>query len=139
VISLLLDEPVSPSLASILADLQIDAIALRDRGRLQAADHEVWNLALAEDRTIVTMNGRHFRRLATMAPRHPGILVLPSGGSRDEQFGHVTTAIDWITEKFPMMPTFANYFIEVDESGQIVGAEIFASPLLAVRRRLSIH
>ena len=133
-ISLLLDEPVSPSLTSLFANLQIDAIALRDRGRLQAADHEVWDLAMAEDRTVVTMNGRHFRKLAMMAPRHPGVLVLPSGGSRAEQFDYVTTAIDWITLKFPIMPTFANYFVEVDEAGQIVGTEIYSSPLIPINR-----
>jgi predicted nuclease of predicted toxin-antitoxin system len=139
VISLLLDEPVSPSLVPRLAELEIDAVSLRDRGRLEATDHDVWALAMAEERTLVSMNGRHFRRLAEVEYRHPGVLILPSGRSRDEQFIQITSATAWIQTKFPMMPTFANYYVEVTERGDLIGTELFANPLLAVQQRLSIH
>jgi predicted nuclease of predicted toxin-antitoxin system len=139
VTSLLLDEGVSPSLVPLLAQKDIDAVALRDRGLLQIPDHEVWRYALAEDRTVITINGRDFRKLAATALQHPGIVVLPGGGSRLEQFSHIIDAVAWIAATFPLMPTFANYFVDVWEDGTISGLEVVGRGILAPQIRRSVH
>jgi predicted nuclease of predicted toxin-antitoxin system len=139
VISLLLDEGVSPSLVQLLSERDIDAIALRDRARLQLPDHAVWQLAATEGRAVVTTNGKHFLRLATAATHHSGVVVLPGGCTRAEQFGYVVAAVEWVTDRFPFMPTFANYFVEIEEGCVIVGREVFAAPEPMKRKRRSVH
>jgi predicted nuclease of predicted toxin-antitoxin system len=61
---LLLDENTSPRIVNLLWKRQVDAVHIRDRNLLGAADHEIWRFAQQEARTIVTINGRDFRRLA---------------------------------------------------------------------------
>jgi predicted nuclease of predicted toxin-antitoxin system len=61
---LLLDENMSPRIVRSLWDRDVDAVHVRDRGLLGAADHEIWKFARQEVRTIVTINGRDFRKLA---------------------------------------------------------------------------
>ena len=60
-------------------------------------DHELWKLALDETRTIVTINGKDFRRLAQRTQRHPGIVVIPSGGTPDAQLSFIMSAVTWVT------------------------------------------
>jgi predicted nuclease of predicted toxin-antitoxin system len=139
VISLLLDEGVSPSLTKLLAECDFDAVALRDRSRLRLEDHEVWELALTEARTVVTINARHFRRLASITAWHPGVLVIPSGGTRTEQYSYITSAVDWVTAAFPDMPGFTNYFVEVFEDGLIAGAEIVGEGAIPRPRLQSLN
>jgi predicted nuclease of predicted toxin-antitoxin system len=139
VINLLLDEGISPSLVHLLAEREIDAAALRDRGCLRLEDYQVWELAIAETRTVVTINGRHFRRLASTTPIHHGVLVLPSGGSRTEQFSNVVNAVEWVSHKFPAMPTFSNYFVEVSEDGFIFGEEVVGCGIIPRPRLQVLH
>jgi hypothetical protein len=48
-----------------------------------------------EVRTVVTINKMLFMHLAKLSIAHPGILVIPSGGTREEQFAYVMAAITW--------------------------------------------
>jgi predicted nuclease of predicted toxin-antitoxin system len=134
-----LDEGISPSLVPLLAQKDIDAVALRDRGLLQIPDREVWKYALAEDRTVVTINGRDFHKLAAATLQHPGVVVLPGGGSRLEQFGFIVDAVTWIAATFPLMPSFANYFVDVLEDGTISGLEVVGGVILPQQTRRSVH
>jgi predicted nuclease of predicted toxin-antitoxin system len=59
-----LDENMSPRIVRSLWERDVDAIHVRDRGLLGAADHEIWRFARQEVRTIVTINGKDFRKLA---------------------------------------------------------------------------
>ena len=78
---------------------------------------------MEEARTIVTINGRDFRKLAQRAREHPGIVVIPSGGSPDAQFNFIMSAVKWVTSA--NSPTgFSNRSLEVDEKGEIILAEI---------------
>jgi hypothetical protein len=45
----------------------------------------LWARANADARTIVTINKGDFTRLAKNSIFHPGLLIIPSGGSRMEQ------------------------------------------------------
>jgi predicted nuclease of predicted toxin-antitoxin system len=73
------DECISPSLSRHLNATGLrDAIHARDRGRLRSSDRAVFELALREDRIIVTENAADFRKLAAIVEVHPGLLILPS-------------------------------------------------------------
>lgn len=58
--------------SSALWQQDVDAVLVRDRGLLGAPDHELWKLAVAETRTIVTINAKDFRKLAQRSQAHPG-------------------------------------------------------------------
>ena len=120
---LLLDENTSPRLVRALWEREVDAVHVRDRGLLSAPDHELWKLALDETRTIVTINGKDFRRLAQRTQRHPGIVVIPSGGTADAQLSFIMSAVTWVTSA-NTPAGFSNRYLEVGESGEIILAEV---------------
>jgi predicted nuclease of predicted toxin-antitoxin system len=87
IVKLLLDENLSPRVAEILRkeDGQ-DAVHIRDRGLLEAKDHEVLERAYAEDRVLATKKVDDFVQLARARELHPGIILLEDGDLvRDEQ------------------------------------------------------
>jgi predicted nuclease of predicted toxin-antitoxin system len=120
---LLLDENTSPRIVNRLWEKGIDAEHIRNRNMLQAADHEIWHLAASEQRTIVTINGKDFRRLAQSSDSHHGIIVIPSGRNADGQFELIMTAVTWVTQS-NSQSGFSNRYIEVGDNGEIVLAEI---------------
>ena len=120
---LLLDENTSPRIILSLWERRIDAVHVRDRGLLGAPDHELWKLALDETRTIVTINGKDFRRLALRTEAHPGIVVIPSGGSPAAQFDFIMSAVRWVTSA-NTASGFTNRYLEIGEDGEIAIAEL---------------
>ena len=120
---LLLDENISPRIVSRLWKHGVDAEHLRNRNMLQAPDHVIWRLAAEEQRTIVTINGRDFRRLAAGSKSHHGIIVVPSGRNADGQFDLIMAAVNWANQS-NSGSGFANRYVEVGEDAQIVLAEI---------------
>jgi predicted nuclease of predicted toxin-antitoxin system len=84
---LLIDEDLSPTVAQTLREADgLDAVAVRDRGKLAATDREVMELAYAESRILVTANVADFAVLAAARELHPGIVLLVEGDLlRDEQ------------------------------------------------------
>ena len=119
---LLLDENTSPRIVRSLWEREVNAVHIRDRGLLGAPDHVLWKLAQEEARTIVTINGRDFRKLAQDSQEHPGILVIPSGGSPDAQLEFIMSAVRWVTST-NSSTGFSNRYHEVDENGQIILTE----------------
>jgi len=101
----------------------VDAIHVRDRGLLRATDHEIWKFAKQEARTIVTINGRDFRKLAKQSREHPGVVVIPSGGSRDAQLEFVMSAVTWVTST-NSPDGFSNRYLEIGDEGEIILAEV---------------
>jgi predicted nuclease of predicted toxin-antitoxin system len=120
---LLLDENTSPRIVRTLWQHDVDAVHVRDRGLLGAPDHELWKLALDETRTIVTINAKDFRKLAQRSQAHPGIVVIPSGGSPDAQFNFIMSAVRWVSTT-NSTAGFTNRYLEVEENGEIVVAEL---------------
>ena len=106
-----------------LWDQDVDAEHIRNRGMLQAPDHVIWRLAADERRTIVTINGRDFRRLALATDRHHGIVVIPSGRNPDGQFDLIMTAVSWANRSNSGFG-FANRYVEIGDDGRIAIAEI---------------
>jgi predicted nuclease of predicted toxin-antitoxin system len=119
---LLLDENMSPRIVRSLWDRDVDAVHVRDRGLLGAADHEIWKFAKQEVRTIVTINGRHFRKLAKNSHEHPGVVVIPSGGSPDAQLDFIMSAVTWVTST-NTPDGFSNRYLEIGDKGEIILAE----------------
>ena len=94
---LILDENISPSLVDPLWEQGVDTVHVRNRGMLGVDDHVLWEYASSEGRTVVTINKAHFVRLARLSVLHPGLVIIPSGGNRDEQFEYLITSITWAT------------------------------------------
>ncbi len=101
----------------------MDAVHIRDRGLLGAADHEVWKFAQQEARTVVTINGRDFRKLAKDSTEHQGVVVIPSGGSPDAQLEFIMSAVTWVAAA-NAPGGFLNRYLEIGEDRSIVLAEI---------------
>ena len=96
---------------------------MRDRGLLSATDHEIWKFAKHEERTIVTINGKDFRKLAKDSEEHPGIVVIPSGGSPDVQLEFIMSAVTWVTST-NSSGGFSNRYLEIGNKGEIILAEV---------------
>jgi predicted nuclease of predicted toxin-antitoxin system len=120
---LLLDENMSPRIVRSLWERDVDAIHVRDRELLGAADHEIWKFALQEMRTIVTINGKDFRKLAKTSQDHPGVIVIPSGGSPNVQINFIMTAVTWVTSA-NAPDGFSNRYLEIGDHGEIILAEV---------------
>ncbi len=101
-VKLLVDEDLSPRVAQRLREEDgIDAVHVRDRGQLGALDHQVLELAFAEDRILVTSNVRDFRRLASSRELHCGIVLVVEGDLlRDEQLDVLRRAVRLVGLEF---------------------------------------
>lgn len=119
----LLDECISPRMVRLLWDKGVDAVHVRDRDMLEAADHVIWRYAQEQGRAIVTINKGDFLKLASTATAHAGVVIIPSGGNMDAQLSWLVAALDWITTS-NTGEGFLNRYIEVNENGDIVCAEI---------------
>lgn len=60
------------------------------------------------------MNARDFRRLAAREDLHPGVILIPDGGIREEQLSYVNAATKEADLRFVFSPTFANSIVCVD-------------------------
>src|SRR5579864_8753144 len=92
----LLDENISPKIVPRLWDEGIDAVCVRDRSLLRASDPRVFQFAVKEGRAVVTINEADFEKMVERMATHPGVVVIPSGGSRDEQFDFIKLAAEWM-------------------------------------------
>jgi predicted nuclease of predicted toxin-antitoxin system len=125
---LILDEMISPYIVPRLWESGIDAVALRDRAKLRITDHRLLTLGIAENRAVATINEVHFENLAARRQTHPGIAVITSGGSRDEQYGYVMGIAAYLRDMPDAMAAVANRIICINESMQ-VDARIVCAPM----------
>ena len=97
-VKLLLDENISPKVGEMLrAQDGLDAVHVRERGLLQAPDHDVLDRAYAENRVLVTKNVEDFVKLARARDLHPGVILLEDGDLvRDEQLRVVRAAVAFL-------------------------------------------
>lgn len=118
---LLIDEDLSPLVAQRLREEDgIDAIAVRDRGKLGAKDHEVLDLAFSENRILVTANVGDFRRLASARDLHAGIVLLEEGDLlREEQLAAVRGAIAAIAAELDAERDMVNRVLLVGPEGEM--------------------
>jgi predicted nuclease of predicted toxin-antitoxin system len=116
---LLLDEMISPAIVAPLWERGIDAVALRDRSLLEVSDREVWRIAQDETRTVVTVNGKDFIRLAEREAVHSGVVIIPSGGTRPQQLSYITAATTNATGRNVFAPSFDSRIVTLDEDFSI--------------------
>ena len=97
-ISLLLDENISPALVRLLANLGVYSQSVPHVGLAGRADHVVWKYALDHDFAVVTTNARDFIELLD-APVHPGLIVFrESGLSRQEQWERLIPVVEHVNK-----------------------------------------
>jgi predicted nuclease of predicted toxin-antitoxin system len=125
-LSLMLDEPITPSMCPALHALNIDVYHIRDRSLLGAMDHELWKRAKDEIRTVVTSNGEDFRDLCARDETHPGVLVIPGGKTRAEQTASVMRAVKWAAGRNAILSSFRDQFVTVGNDNSIE-AEVVVS------------
>ena len=77
-----------------LRRLDHDVMTIQESGHASESlsDEAVLSFAVAEERTLVTLNRRHFVQLHAMHPVHAGIIVC----SFDSDFGALASRIDAI-------------------------------------------
>jgi len=77
-----------------LRRLDHDVMTIQESGHAgeSLSDEAVLSFAVAEERTLVTLNRRHFVQLHAMHPVHAGIIVC----SFDSDFGALASRIDAI-------------------------------------------
>lgn len=81
----LIDQPVSPLLAEWLLGSGYDAFHLRERGLSWLRDEEIFRLAKAEGRIIVTADLDFSRIIALSAGDAPGLILFRAGPVTDRQ------------------------------------------------------
>ncbi len=85
----LLDEHLSPTLASRMASLGCYGVSVPHVGMSGASDWAVWRYAYEHDLIVVTTNAQDFLALLSVEV-HPGLVVLrESGLSRAEQWERI--------------------------------------------------
>jgi predicted nuclease of predicted toxin-antitoxin system len=107
-ISLLLDENISPAIIGRLCNLDIDAVHIRDRAMLGAPDRVVWRHENDNGRTLVTINLADFASLCKSTATHCGVIAIPSGGRREHHLARILAACaKGVSICDPALPIFA--------------------------------
>ena len=77
--------PLSPELARWLRENEQDAVHASELGMASAPDEALIELALREDRTIITRDLGFPRRLAASGASAPGVILFGGGGRRTSE------------------------------------------------------
>ena len=112
-ISLMLDEGVTPTMCPGLHAANVDAYHVRDRKLEGTEDFHLWERAKKENRAVVTINRGDFYELASREKNHPGVVVIPANQKRADQIQFVLSAIGWANGRNTIVPSFKNYFVQV--------------------------
>jgi predicted nuclease of predicted toxin-antitoxin system len=81
----LVDQPVSPLLAQWLREAGHDAFHVRERGLSRASDEDIFALAVAESRIIITADLDFSRIIALSGRAGPGLILFRAGNITDDQ------------------------------------------------------
>ena len=81
----LVDQPVSPLLAQWLCSTGHDAFHVRERGLSPATDEELFSLAVAERRTIITADLDFARIIALSGRDGSGLILFRAGSVTDDR------------------------------------------------------
>jgi predicted nuclease of predicted toxin-antitoxin system len=123
-VRLFVDECLSPRIATRLNETaRHDAVHPLHVGRRGEPDHQILARCIAEDRVIVTENGRDFRQLVAGADLHPGLMILPSI-SREETWRLLQAAIAFVEARGDPMNEMVNHVLEIDMAGTITFSPI---------------
>lgn len=122
-IRFLIDECVSPTLASKARSHGFDAWHVNHRGLRSQPDYRIFKACQAEDLTLVTNNGRDFLPLYRGAEIHPGLVIIVPVLDRYEQQQLFGVALDWVGRQ----PNLVNKVIEIGADASLRVSDIPAS------------
>jgi predicted nuclease of predicted toxin-antitoxin system len=103
----LLDEQLSPRIAELLRDRGHDVLAVGERQDLAGrSDRVILEVAVGEERAVVTNNVKDFRPLAAerlaRGESHAGLILLPSARTRTRgSIEMLANAIEQILREHP--------------------------------------
>lgn len=111
----LIDQSVSPLLATWLQSDEAgrhDALHVRDRGMSSATDDDIFALAQAESRVVVTADLDFARIVALRREPEPGLILFRAGNVTDqEMLGLLRRVLVEVDE-----PTLSRSVVVIDES-----------------------
>lgn len=110
-IQFLIDECVSPILASDARDRSYQAAHVNDRGLTRQPDYRIFRKCLSDDLVLVTNNGKDFLPLYAGAELHSGLVILLPSVELDDQRRLFGIVLDWIGEQTDLV----NMLIEIGE------------------------
>ena len=103
---------------------------------LSAADPVVWRFAQREQRAVITANGRDFLKLAAES-EHAGLVLIPNGGTRDEQFSYIKAAWTHVWGYNGFSASFENQITTVDENRSVlIKSQRPQAEVLPMRRKI---
>jgi predicted nuclease of predicted toxin-antitoxin system len=116
-VKLFIDESLSPGMAQRLNDTgDHDAIHPLHMGLRGKPDHIIADYCLRNDRVLVTQNADDFRRLASRADVHPGLIILPAV-DRLEAYPLILRVMAFLSDMGDLMDVMVNHVLEVDRDG----------------------
>jgi predicted nuclease of predicted toxin-antitoxin system len=127
-IRLLLDENISPNIAPRLWDAGIDALPVRNRSMSGCSDHRVLQFAQTEHRAVATVDAYDFAKLVMKLVTHDGIIAIPSGGTRDDQYDYIMALATFLRAAPVAMDAVKNRIVSMDDGGQINSRIAHAAP-----------
>ena len=99
-----LDEDLSPKIAALLREKDVDCVSAHEIGMVQASDLEQLESAAREKRSLITRNRDDFIRLTVQFFNdhlpHSGVLVIPSTIPGDK-FSFIAGALSRFAKKHP--------------------------------------
>lgn len=101
---------------------------------LRAPDYKVLQLAQKENRAVTTINECDFERLVMRMASHFGIAVIPSGGSRDEQFEYILAIAKFWLASQTSMTAARNSITTVDEELRVTSRFVHLAQPASVAR-----
>jgi hypothetical protein len=116
-VKVLLDEQLSVEIARELRRRGHDVEAVTERpDLLRASDERLMEVAMQEDRVVITNNLRHFRPIAAQllaqGKHHAGLMLLPSSRSRNRAAtGALADAIEAVIRANPKGAPDAEHWI----------------------------
>jgi len=111
----LIDECLHLSLVRIANDAGFEAYHVVHRGWAGLPDHRLLDYVLREELTLVTNNGKDFKRLMTSAGVHPGLVIVKQCVEPQLQQQMFTRALDRLAK----LPELINRALEVDADGTV--------------------
>lgn len=127
--NILLDENISPALATPLNQKGVPTQAVAHIGLSGTDDPTVWAHAFSQDQVVVTLNAGDFLNLAAEVELHPGLIVLRVAGlSRSEQWAHIEPAIDYCLAEEKANRNLVNRVIEIRGIGY-ANLELYDLPM----------
>ncbi|MGK7900524.1 MAG: DUF5615 family PIN-like protein [Hormoscilla sp.] len=88
------DEQFPRRVVELLINLGHDVLTVQLSGNAGRSDEEVLAFAVSENRAVLTLDRRDFKRLHRQQPEHSGIIVCTDNQDREQMATSINEAID---------------------------------------------